>query len=151
MKYRESVERCLDVSGFAVGTGLSGQTATLVSVSDDVEPGAANQPFAWLTTTGRRSGKLRTVELWFVLDGRTVYFLSGGDDAAHWVRNARGDPAVSVRLGIIDYPGRAREPEREGAEDSRARRSMAAKYQGWREGRPLSDWARDSLCVAIDL
>ena len=28
---------------------------------------------------------------------------------------------------------------------------MAAKYQGWREGRPLSTWAREALCMAIDL
>jgi len=32
-----------------------------------------------------------------------------------------------------------------------ARRLLAAKYQGWREGRLLSAWARTSLPVAIDL
>ena len=40
--------------------------------------------------------------------------------------------------------------ERE-ADETRARQLLGAKYQGWREGRPLSEWARDSLPVRIDL
>jgi hypothetical protein len=36
-------------------------------------------------------------------------------------------------------------------EDALARRLLAAKYQGWQEGRPLSAWARESLPVAVDL
>jgi deazaflavin-dependent oxidoreductase (nitroreductase family) len=120
-------------------------------VSEDFEPGAADQSFAWLTTIGRRTGSPRTVELWFVLEDRTVFFLSGGGDAANWVRNARVEAQVTVRLGKRDYPGRAREPDFGGDEDSRARRLMAAKYQGWHEGRPLSGWAREAMCLAIDL
>jgi deazaflavin-dependent oxidoreductase (nitroreductase family) len=130
---------------------LVGSARYACPVTGDFEPGAADQSFAWLTTTGRRTGAPRTVELWFVLDGRTVYFLSGGGDAAQWVRNARAQPQVSVLLGNIEYQGRAREPGTESPEDARARRSMAAKYQGWREGRPLSDWASEALCLAIDL
>ena len=116
-----------------------------------LDPDAAGQPFAWLTTIGRRTSDPRTVELWFVLDGRTVYFLAGGGEAAHWVRNAMADARVTVRLGLSELPGLARTPERGGPEDARARRSMAAKYQGWREGRPLSGWAREALCLAVDL
>jgi deazaflavin-dependent oxidoreductase (nitroreductase family) len=116
-----------------------------------VEPGVADQPYAWLTTTGRTSGKPRTVELWFVLEGRTIHILAGGGTGAHWVRNAQADPAVAIRLGQRTYAGRARWPERSGSEDERARRRIATKYQGWHEGRPLSGWARESLCVAFDL
>lgn len=111
----------------------------------------ADQPFAWLTTTGRRTGEPRTVELWFVLDNRTVYVLAGGGEAAHWVRNALVEPRVSVHLGEVDRPGVSRHPEPGGPEDTRARQAMAAKYQGWREGRPLSNWARSAFCLAIDL
>jgi deazaflavin-dependent oxidoreductase (nitroreductase family) len=111
----------------------------------------ADQPFAWLTTIGRRTGDRRTVELWFVLDGRTIYFLAGGGDAAHWVRNTEIEPRVTVRLGNVELPGLARRTRPGGAEDDRARRSMAAKYQGWREGRALSGWASHALCIAVDL
>lgn len=117
----------------------------------DIEPGAGDQPYAWLTTTGRRSGEPRTVELWFVLDGRTVHFLAGGGERAQWVRNADVEPAVRLRLGQRIYEGRVRRPEPGSVEDADARRRMATKYQGWREGRPLSGWAREALCIAVDL
>jgi deazaflavin-dependent oxidoreductase (nitroreductase family) len=118
---------------------------------DEIEPGAADQPYAWLTTIGRRSGEPRTVELWYVLDGRTVHFLAGGGEHAHWVRNAEVEPRVRLRLGQRTYAGRIRRPAQGSAEDAAARQRMAAKYQGWQAGRPLSRWAREALCVAVDL
>jgi hypothetical protein len=36
-------------------------------------------------------------------------------------------------------------------EEQMARRLLATKYQEWREGRPLSTWARTALPVALDL
>ena len=119
--------------------------------SDAIDPNAGDQPYAWLTTIGRRTGEPRTVELWFVVVGRTVHFLAGGGDDAQWVRNADAEPAVRVRLGQQTYVGRARRPEPGSIEDADARHRMATKYQGWREGRPLSRWARESLCIAVDL
>ena len=117
----------------------------------EIEPDAGDQPYAWLTTVGRRSGTPRTVELWFVLDGSTVHFLAGGGERAQWVRNADVEPSVRLRLGQRTYLGRARRPTPGSAEEATARRRMAAKYQGWREGRSLSGWAREALCVAVDL
>jgi hypothetical protein len=32
-----------------------------------------------------------------------------------------------------------------------ARHLLAGKYQGWKEGKKLSDWARTALPVALDL
>jgi hypothetical protein len=36
-------------------------------------------------------------------------------------------------------------------EDRLARELLAAKYQGWEPGKPLSAWARTALPVVIDL
>ena len=36
-------------------------------------------------------------------------------------------------------------------EERAARELLAAKYQGWQEGAPLSGWARTALPVALDL
>ena len=118
---------------------------------DDIDPDAGDQPYAWLTTVGRRSGEPRTVELWFVLDGRTVHFLAGGGEDAQWVRNATVEPAVRLKLGQRTYAGRVRRPDPDSSEAADARRRMATKYQGWREGRPLSRWAQEALCIAVDL
>jgi deazaflavin-dependent oxidoreductase (nitroreductase family) len=121
-------------------------------VSRELPPDVRREPYVWLTTVGRRTGEPRTVELWFGLDGRTVYFLAGGGERAHWVRNALARPdGVGVRLGATSYGGRARAPAVGSEEERNARRMLAAKYQGWREGSPLSRWAATSYCLAVDL
>lgn len=103
-----------------------------------------------LQTRGRVSGRPRTIEIWFAVDGTRIYLLSGGREHAHWVRNLRADPSVRVRLGGRTLHGRARTIEGEPAEPL-ARRLLAAKYQGWRDGEPLSGWAAGSLPVEIEL
>jgi deazaflavin-dependent oxidoreductase (nitroreductase family) len=105
-----------------------------------------------LETIGRVSGQPRVIEIWFAADpDRTrIYMLSGGRDRAHWVRNLQARSDVRVRLGDEWLPGHGRIVH-DGPEDLEARHLVAAKYQGWRDGRPLSTWARESLPVAIDL
>lgn len=110
----------------------------------------ADLDFCYLTTVGRKTGRARTVEIWFGLDGDTVYLLSGGGDSAQWVRNLQANNKVTVKLGRKTYPGRARVVE-DKTEDAKARRLLAAKYEAWEPGKRLSSWARTSLPVAIDL
>lgn len=103
-----------------------------------------------LETIGRRSGMPRGLEIWFAAEGDTILLLAGGRDRAHWVRNLRRDPRARVRIRGRWFEGTARELEGTAEEES-ARRALAAKYQGWEPGRPLSNWARTALPVAIDL
>ena len=103
-----------------------------------------------LQTTGRTTGRPRTIEIWFAVSGTRVYLLAGGRDGAHWVRNLRAHPAVRLRIGGRTLDGVARTVEGEAA-DPLARRLLAAKYQRWREGEPLSSWAAGSLPVEIEL
>ena len=104
----------------------------------------------YLETTGRTTGRRRVIEIWFAAEGETLYLLAGGRDGARWVRNLRADPRARVRIGGRTY--RATAVFVEGTdEEPAARRSVAAKYQGWADGAPLSRWARDSLPVALRL
>lgn len=48
-------------------------------MNDDVQS-FADDDFCYLTTTGRRSGRSHTIEIWFALSGHTLYLLSGGRD-----------------------------------------------------------------------
>jgi deazaflavin-dependent oxidoreductase (nitroreductase family) len=110
----------------------------------------ADENVCYLTTVGRRSGKRHTIEIWFALQGGTIYLLSGGGDSADWVRNLRKSRAVRVRIGSRTVAARAREvkaPE----EDALARRLLDEKYMGWKAGKRLSSWARNALPVAIEL
>ena len=101
-----------------------------------------------LQTTGRSSGRPRTIEIWFATDGERLYLLAGGRERAHWVRNLMADPHVRVRIGGRTLDARARVIEGEEREPI-ARHLLAAKYQGWSEGRPLSRWAAGSLPVEL--
>ncbi len=40
---------------------------------------ATDDDFCYLTTRGRVSGRPHEIEIWFALEGRTLYLLSGGD------------------------------------------------------------------------
>lgn len=101
-----------------------------------------------LQTTGRTSGRPRTIEIWFATDGERIYMLAGGRRHAHWVRNLIVDPSVRVRIGGQTLDGTARVIEGEEREDL-ARHLVAAKYQDWSDGRPLSAWAAGSLPVEV--
>jgi deazaflavin-dependent oxidoreductase (nitroreductase family) len=106
----------------------------------------------YVTTRGRQTGSPHTVEIWFGMMGDHLYLLSGGGEASDWVRNIRAHPEVVVDLrrpGVEPRAGRARIVT-DGGEDLIARRVLAAKYQGWREGAALSSWARSALPVAVD-
>ena len=108
-------------------------------------------PFCYLTTTGRVSGRPHEIEIWFALQGSTVYMLSEMGERADWVKNLRKTPSVRVRIGALTYPGVARWLAPEEPEDGLARRLIAAKYEGWREGEALPEWVREALAVAVDL
>jgi deazaflavin-dependent oxidoreductase (nitroreductase family) len=111
----------------------------------------ANEDFAYLTTTGRRSGKQHTVEIWFALHDGRLYMLSGGGDRADWVKNLKRTPAVRVRIGTQSTSAKARIVRAGTKEDELARQLLDGKYQGWREGKRLSSWARGSLPVAFEI
>jgi len=109
---------------------------------------AAPLDHCYLTTTGRRTRHPHTIEIWFALDDRTVYLLSGGGDTSDWVQNLRTDPAVGLRLGDDDFIARGRvvdDPE----EQRRARDLVYAKYAP--RNTDLEDWRERALPVAIDL
>lgn len=110
-----------------------------------------DEDFAYLTTTGRRSRKQHTVEIWFALHDGHIYILSGGGDRADWVKNVRKTSAVRLRIGTQSTSAKARIVRAGTKEDELARQLLDGKYQGWSEGKRLSSWARGSLPVAIEL
>lgn len=110
----------------------------------------AHEEFGYLTTRGRVSGRQHEVEIWFAVDGGRIYMLSGGGAKSDWVKNVLHHPGVTMRIAGTTFAGNARVLA-SGDEDAHARELLAAKYQQWRSGLPLSDWARTSLPVAIDV
>src|SRR5215216_1255961 len=55
--------------------------------------------YLYLTTTGRRSGLPREIEIWFTeRDGR-FYVIAEHRERAQWVLNILADPHIHVRVG----------------------------------------------------
>ena len=114
-----------------------------------IEPALANEDFCYLTTTGRVTGQPREIEIWFGIDGDTLYMLSGGRDKSDWVKNIRKTPDVSVRIGTSRFRGRGRIVS-EKDEDALARLLLLEKYTSRYSG-GLSDWGKTALPVAVEL
>src|SRR5919204_5917921 len=109
----------------------------------------AEEDYCYLTTPGRVSGEPREIEIWFGLDGETLYMLSGGRDRSNWVKTRIREPQVSVRIADRTFDGRARVVD-DSDEDARARELLVAKYAPGYSG-DLSNWRDTALPIAVDL
>ncbi len=109
----------------------------------------AEEDFCYLTTTGRVSGRSHTIEIWFALNGYTLYMLSGDRDKADWVKNALRSSAVQVKINDTMFSGQARMVN-DTEEDALARRLVFDKYVP-RSSDDLTEWSRTALPVAVDI
>ena len=110
----------------------------------------SSEDYCYLTTKGRVSGRAHEIEIWFGVHGNALYLLSGSGEGSDWVKNLLKESSANVRIANHTFTGTARIVS-EKEEDTRARYMLAEKYQEWKEGKTLSDWARTALPVAIDL
>jgi len=110
----------------------------------------ADAEYCYLTTTGRVSGNPHEIEIWFGLRGRTIYLLSGNREKSDWVRNLQSHPQVHVRIGKYTFQAGGRIVN-DAAEDKQARELLDGKYEEWKPGQPLSEWAETALPIAFDV
>jgi len=95
----------------------------------------ADVQYLYLTTTGRRTGLPREIEIWFTERDRRFYIIAEHGDRANWVRNIRANPRVRVRVGDLQFTGTARlvddgrEPEL-----ARAVKELSDAKYGWSSG-----------------
>jgi deazaflavin-dependent oxidoreductase (nitroreductase family) len=114
-------------------------------VTEDI----ASEPFCYLTTAGRTSGRPHRIEIWFALHEGTVYLLSGGRDKADWVRNIQASPLVELELSGKRRTTSARVIDPASHEDGLARELLLMKYQPG-SSEDLTSWSRTALPVAVD-
>lgn len=91
--------------------------------------------YLYLTTTGRRSGRPRRIEIWFTRHESRYYLVAEHGLKAQWVQNLLADPAVRARVGRRSFRGRARVVDARSERDLVAaiRARSEAKY-GWGAG-----------------
>ena len=93
-----------------------------------IPDGWADAELYHVTTTGRRTGRPHTVEIWCVAVGDALYLMAGSGERSDTIRNARADPAVTVRVGAETRAGTASFVD-DPAEDAAVRAAMVAKYE----------------------
>jgi deazaflavin-dependent oxidoreductase (nitroreductase family) len=89
----------------------------------------------YLTTTGRRSGLPRRIEIWFTRHEGRYYLVAEHGLKAHWVQNLLAEPAVRARVGRGSFRGSARvvDAQSERGLVAAIRARSEAKY-GWGAG-----------------
>jgi len=97
--------------------------------------GSKRTQYLYLTTTGRRTGQPREIEIWFMQRGGRYYLVAEHRERAQWVQNLEVVPRVAVRVGRRLFPALARvvdataEPEL-----ARAVKKLSEKKYGWGDG-----------------
>lgn len=91
--------------------------------------------FLYLTTTGRRSGQPREIEIWFTQRDGHYYLIAEHLRETHWVQNVLADPLVRLRVGNEEFAARARviDAAAEPAAHTAAQELSEKKY-GWGDG-----------------
>jgi deazaflavin-dependent oxidoreductase (nitroreductase family) len=94
--------------------------------------------YLYLTTTGRKTGLPREIEIWFVAHAGRFYILAEHFHRTQWVRNILADAQVTVRLGGREFRATARvlDEQADAALYRLAQRLEHEKY-GWGDGLPV--------------
>ncbi len=108
------------------------------------------EPYCYLTTTGRRSGRPHEIEIWFTALADSLYLISGGGDRSDWVRNLQAEPAARARVGDEVLQVTARVPVHPGEERTTAVEHLHDKY-GEQVSGSVDDWLRDAFIVGLDV
>jgi deazaflavin-dependent oxidoreductase (nitroreductase family) len=96
---------------------------------------AGEAEFLYLTTTGRRSGQPREIEIWFTRHAGRYYVIAEHGDQAHWVQNLRANPQVHIRIAGSTFEATARVMDAN-AEPPLCRQiqALSVKKYGWGDG-----------------
>jgi deazaflavin-dependent oxidoreductase (nitroreductase family) len=91
--------------------------------------------FLYLTTTGRRTGRPREIEIWFTERDGCYYVVAEHGERAAWVQNLRANPVVGVRVGPSAFGAAARVVD--GAAEPELQRLVRERSEvkyGWGDG-----------------
>jgi hypothetical protein len=107
----------------------------------------AHQQHIYLTTTGRWTGNPHTVELWFALEGDSIY-LSHEGKYTDWMKNIVKDNEVEFRIGHLNFKGCARIIHDKETFDI-GKHALYRKYFGQASEAVINDWFSLSTIIII--
>ena len=109
----------------------------------------ADEKYIYLTTRGRRTGKLHMVELWFAVAGGKIY-LSHEGKYTDWMKNILKDSRVEFRVGRMQFKGEAR-IIKDGEAFETGKYALYLKYYGKASENIIDDWFSESAVIEITI
>jgi deazaflavin-dependent oxidoreductase (nitroreductase family) len=110
----------------------------------------ASRKFIHLTTTGRKTGRPHTVELWFALgDGKL--FLSHEGEETDWMKNIKENGEVACEIGGRNFAGRGHYIDGQSDEAWKCKVALYEKYYGKAARDVIEDWFSLSKLLAIEV
>lgn len=109
--------------------------------------GVASEKYIYLTTRGRVTGNLHTVELWFAIAQGKIY-LSHEGSYTDWMRNIIKDDRIEFRIRDILFKGRARIVKK-GKAFEVGTHALYLKYYGKASEDVISDWFSESTVIEV--
>jgi len=93
------------------------------------------EQFLYLTTTGRKTGEPREIEIWFTHFAGRYYLIAEHREKAGWVQNILHQPRVSFRVSDQTFNGTGRVvDEATEGELLRSVRALSERKYGWSDG-----------------
>jgi len=109
--------------------------------------GVNNEKYIYLTTIGRVTENLHTVELWFAIAQGKIY-LSHEGSYTDWMRNIIKDDRIEFRIRDIQFNGRARIVKK-GKVFEVGKHVLYFKYYGKASEDIICDWFSESTVIEI--
>ncbi len=110
--------------------GLAGWAVSSVQESGpsraDLEA-RASESIVEITTIGRKSGKPRTIPIWFVYEAGRFHIQAGNDGKTAWYRNLKKNNQIGLKIGDLAFAGKARFID-DPAETERIHEMFRGKY-----------------------
>lgn len=98
--------------GLSLALGLTGW-AVLDSLAQESDPSRADlearasESIVEITTIGRKSGKPRTIPIWFIYERSRFYIQAGNDGKTAWYRNLKKNNQIDLKIRDLTFTGRA--------------------------------------------
>lgn len=109
----------------------------------------ANERHIYLTTKGRKTGNLHTVQLMFAHAGKKIY-LSHEGTYTDWMKNILKDSRVEFKMGNIQFKGNAR-IAKDGEIFEVGKHALYHKYYGEADEDTINDWFSESTVIEITM
>jgi len=122
----------------------------LKSVTSTDLTSVASRKYIHLTTSGRKTGKSHTVELWFAVSGDRIYLSHEGEET-DWMKNIKKTKRVRFDISGRKFIGDARLLEDHTEEAWTAKVALYEKYYGEAAKEIIEDWFSLSKLVAVEL